>query len=260
MDSGLWDGDQDIVGRFLDHYEGARGRIRTELVHRQVSVCLPDRACRVVDVGAGGGHQAVRLAQDGHTVTMVEPSPLMLARARAAVDACDAAVRGRITMVRADAEQAAETLDGGFDAVLCHGVLMYLPDPAPVLAALTALCRPGGVVSVLTKNAAALAMRPGLQGDFAAALASFDRAETVGWLGVPTRGDTVQGLGRRLAGVGVAVEEWFGVGVFSDHRRDLDELDEAGYAQMEAAESVAARTDPYRAVARLIHVIGRVAR
>ncbi|MEY9931735.1 hypothetical protein ABH926_006384 [Catenulispora sp. GP43] len=62
-----------------------------------------------------------------------------------------------------------------------------------------------------------------------------------------------------MAAHGVGVEDWFGVCVFSDHRRDLDTLDEAGYRLLEQAELVAARTDPYRAVARLIHVVGRAA-
>jgi len=255
----LWDTDREVADQFLRHYSGARGRVRTTLVHEQVTAFLPDRACRIADVGAGGGQQALRLAQAGHRVTLVEPSPLMADRARSAIASCDAAVRGRVTLVQADAEAAVSLLPGDFDAVLCHGVLMYLPDPAPVLTALARLCRPGGIVSVLTKNAGALAMRHGLQGDFAAALACFEARESVGWLGVPTRGDTVGGLTRLLAARDVGVEDWFGVGVFSDHRRDLDALDEAGYRLLEQAELIAARTDPYRAVARLIHVVGRAA-
>jgi S-adenosylmethionine-dependent methyltransferase len=218
---------------------------------------LPDRPCRIVDVGAGSGQQALPLARAGHEVTLVEPSPIMVEQAQLAIEACDADVRRRVTVVRADAEAAVSLLPGEFDAVLCHGVLMYLPDPAPVLAALARLCRPGGIVSVLTKNSGALAMRHGLQADFATALACFEAEDSIGWLGVRTRGDTLDGLTRLLAAHDVMVEEWFGVGVFSDHRSDLDALDESGYRLLEQAELVAARTDPYRAVARLIHVVGR---
>ena len=76
-------------------------------------------------------------------------------------------------LVEGTGERARETLGGeSFDAVLCHGVLMYLEDPRPMIHALSALLRPGGVVSVLAKNAAALAMRPALEGRYQDALFS----------------------------------------------------------------------------------------
>jgi hypothetical protein len=65
-------------------------------------------------------------------------------------------------------------------------------------------------------------MRHGLQADFAMALACFEAEDSIGWLGVRTRGDTLEGLTRLLATHDVTLEEWFGVGVFSDHRSDLD--------------------------------------
>ena len=55
-----------------------------------------------------------------------------------------------------------------YPAVLCHGVLMYLADPEPVLRAIARLAAPGGLVSLLVRNGDALAMRPGLSGDWAA--------------------------------------------------------------------------------------------
>ena len=54
------------------------------------------------------------------------------------------------------------------EAVLCHGVLMYQADPGPVLRAVAGLTAPGGLVSLLVRNGDALAMRPGLLGDWAA--------------------------------------------------------------------------------------------
>lgn len=83
---------------------------------------------------------------------------------------------------------------GRADAVLCHGVLMYQPEPGPLVGWLAALARPGGVVSLLAKNAEAPAFRPALQGRWIEALAVFDRDRDVGNLGVVTRGDTVEEL------------------------------------------------------------------
>ena len=57
--------------------------------------------------------------------------------------------------------------------VLCHGVLMYFADPGPLLDAIAGAVAPGGTVSLLVRNGDALAMRPGLLGDWEAANAAF---------------------------------------------------------------------------------------
>ena len=88
----------------------------------------------------------------------------------------------------------------GFDAVLCHGVLMYLPDPGPLLAAIAAVTVPGGLVSLLVRNGDALAMRPGLSGDWLAAEAAFDGDSYLNRIGVQAPEDqrelAVAGRGR----------------------------------------------------------------
>jgi S-adenosylmethionine-dependent methyltransferase len=61
---------------------------------------------------------------------------------------------------------------------------MFVDDPRPLVRSLVKLSRTGGVVSVLAKNAAALALRPALQGRYAEALARFDVDRDVGALGV----------------------------------------------------------------------------
>lgn len=253
----MWNEDHEVTERFLTHYQSPRGLVRVQLVVRQVAAHLPAGPAHLLDVGAGGGQQAAAFAREGHRVTLVEPSPLMFARAEETIAALPGEVRGRMAAHRMTAEEAAERLpEGGFDGVLCHGVLMYLPAPDPLLRALTRLCAPGGLVSVLTKNAAALAFRPALQGDFTEALASFGARSSTGWLGAVTRGDTVEDLTSRLGAYGVSVRDWYGVGVFSDHRTDLDELPGDELRLLQAVEYEAGRRDPYRATARLIHVVG----
>ena len=65
-------------------------------------------------------------------------------------------------------------LPGSFDVVLCHGVLMYVEEPDPLVAGLARMLAPGGLLSLLVRNGDALAMRPGLAGDWAGALAALD--------------------------------------------------------------------------------------
>ncbi|ABG92424.1 possible methyltransferase [Rhodococcus jostii RHA1] len=100
-----------------------------------------------------------------------------------------------MTLVVADGENADEAVNGQrFAAVLCHGVLGYLEQPEPLVDQLCRCTGAGGVVSITTGNAKAMAVRPALEQRWDDALASFDTGGEIGVLGVPTRADTVEEL------------------------------------------------------------------
>ncbi len=107
----------------------------------------------IVDAGGGTGGFAVPLAALGHSVTVIDPSPDSLAAAqrRAAEKAVPlGAVQG----------EAADHL------VLCHSVLEYVDSPPAAMAAIAAVLRPGGAVSVLTASAVAAVIHRALAGRF----------------------------------------------------------------------------------------------
>jgi hypothetical protein len=80
-----------------------------------------------------------------------------------------------------------QVLDGPFDVLLCHGVLMYLDDITPMLTALSRLAAQRAMLSLLVRNGLALAMRNGLCGDWVAAQAAFDTTDyTTGLGSLPT--------------------------------------------------------------------------
>jgi len=140
--------------------------------------------------------------------------------------------------------------------VLCHGVLMYSADPAPVLSSIARMTAPGGLVSLLVRNGDALAMRPGLLGDWAACAEAFDSDRYPNRIGVTARADRLADLTGRLAGHGLQVTAWFGVRVFTDNVPD-DAEPPPDVATLLACEERAGRTDPYRQVAALLHLIAR---
>jgi S-adenosylmethionine-dependent methyltransferase len=72
---------------------------------------------------------------------------------------------------------------------------------------------------------------------------------------VMTRGDTVEVLSEAFAEAGLAVEQWYGVRVFTDHLGDSTPGEDLP-AIMEL-EWEAGKRDPYRSVGRLIHLVGR---
>ncbi|WP_231591063.1 class I SAM-dependent methyltransferase [Saccharothrix sp. ST-888] len=244
---------------WLERQGGLRNLVRQELVARQLAEQLAGRTgLHVLDVGCGQGTQALRLARAGHLVTGLDPDPVTLGAAQAALAAEPPEVRERVRLLGGDGHQCGRWFGPrSFDVVLCHGVLMYLPDPDPMLASLARILAPGGVLSLLVRNADALAMRPGLTGDWRAALHAFDSPRYTNHLGLPARADRLADLTTTLAGVSVPLRHWYGVRVFTDGTpEDAAPVDGRQLAQLLDAEERAGREEPYRRVAALLHVIG----
>jgi SAM-dependent methyltransferase len=211
---------------------------------------------RVLDVGMGQGTQALRLARAGHKVTGLERDQKMISAAREALAAEPEGIRERMRIVEGDGQDTGvHFLPGSFDVVLCHGVLMYVEDPDSLLAGLARMLAPGGLLSLLVRNGDALAMRPGLYGDWAGALASFDTTAYRNRLGLDVRADRLAELTATLAGIGAPLHAWYGVRIFTDTAVDGAELP-ADVETLLAAEERAGRTDPYRSVAALLHLCG----
>ncbi|WP_065958641.1 class I SAM-dependent methyltransferase [Streptomyces sparsogenes] len=214
------------------------------------------RRLRVLDVGLGQGTQALRLARAGHEVTGLESDPAMLDAVREALSAEPAGIRERVRLIEGDGrDTGAHFLPGAFDVVLCHGVLMYVPEPDPMLAALARVLAPGGLLSLLVRNADALALRPGLQGDWDGALAAFDSPAYTNRIGLSVRADRREELTTTLTAIGAPLHTWYGVRVFTDLAPDDSGVPD-DWDRLLEAEDRAGRTDPYRAVAALLHLCG----
>ncbi|MGW7530346.1 class I SAM-dependent methyltransferase [Streptomyces sp. NPDC054783] len=211
---------------------------------------------RVLDVGMGQGTQALRLARLGHQVTGVEQDATMIAAAREALAAQPEGIRERVRLVQGDGrDTGVHFLPGSFDVVLCHGVLMYVEEPDPLVAGLARMLAPGGLLSLLVRNGDALAMRPGLSGDWAGALSAFDTTAYHNRLGLDVRADRLAALTATLAGIAAPLHAWYGVRVFTDTAADDAEIPE-DLQTLLAVEERAGRTDPYRRVAALLHLCG----
>ncbi|MEU7347315.1 methyltransferase domain-containing protein [Streptomyces bacillaris] len=212
---------------------------------------------RILDVGMGRGVQALRLARAGHSVTGLESDAVLLGAARGALSTEPEGIRERVRLIEGDGrETGVHFLPGSFDVVLCHGVLMYVEEPDPMLAGLARMLAPGGLLSLLVRNADALAMRPALAGDFGAALAAFDSATYTDHLGTTVRADRLDALRATLAGIAAPLHAWYGVRVFTDNVADGTELPPEELERVLTLEDRAARTDPYRSVAALLHLCG----
>jgi SAM-dependent methyltransferase len=253
----------ELAGRFADDaYASVKGYVRTYVLHHQLLEQLPPPPAAVLDVGGGAGHQSFPLAELGYQVTLLDSSPAMLDKARARLARLPEPARDRVHLVQAGAERAAEAVDGRrFGAVLCHGVLGYLAEPGPVVSQLCHCAADGGVVSIMTGNAHAAAVRPALERRWHDALAAFDARTEIGVLGVQGRADTVEELSDLIRQHGVDPVRWYGVWLFVDWLEfsgtKLDPDDRDQVAAIAPVELEASRRDPYRHLSRVFHLVGR---
>jgi len=254
-----------LADLFVDEaYASVKGFVRTYVMHQQLLEHLPPAPASVLDVGGGAGHQSFPLAQVGYDVTLLDSSPAMLEKAAQRLPRLPAEAQRRVTLVQAEGESAVDAVNGqGFAAVLCHGVLGYLEQPEPMVSQLCECAAPGGIVSIMTGNANASAVRPAMERRWDDALASFDSRTEIGVLGVPGRADTVEELSELMRNRGVDPVRWYGVWLFVDWLEFsgavLDPGDSKQVAATAAVELEASRRDPYRALSRVVHLVGRKA-
>jgi SAM-dependent methyltransferase len=213
-------------------------------------------------VGGGAGHQSFPLAEAGYEVTLLDSSPAMLDKAGQRLERLPDDARRRVRFVQAEGEHTEEAVEGRrFAAVLCHGVLGYLDRPEPLVEALCRCAAPSGIVSIMTGNAKAGAVRPALERRWDDALAAFDARREIGVLGLPGRAETVEELSELLQQNGVEPTTWYGVWLFVDWLEfsgvELDPDDAEQVMATAAVELEASRRDPYRQLSRVFHLVGR---
>ncbi len=242
-----------------------RDRVRTGVVWDAVGARLEASdmvGARVVDIGGGTGGFAVRLAQQGHTVTVVDPSPDALAALDRRAD--EAGVAGLVTGVQGDVADLSTHVTDDVDAVLCHGVLEVLPDPAAALRAIAAVLRPGGLLSLLVAQRHAAVVSRAMAGHFQQALALLDEDQPSGQQSGQQSGAVVRS-GRRytadevvalLADAGFTLQETHAVRVFADLVPGslLDLEPGATAALVELEQAVSGRAE-YLPLATQVHVI-----
>lgn len=213
------------------------------------------RVLSIVDVGGGTGGFAVPLAEAGHTVTVVDPSPDALAALLRR--AADAGVAERVRGLQGDADSLAELVpESEADLVLCHAVLEVVDDPPAVSSALARVLRPGGAASVLVANRAAAVLSRAIAGQFRVAtdLITAQDARVAGRDALLRRFD-VSSVTDLLSAAGLTVEEVHGVRVVADLVPGVvADADPEGLAAFELASSA---LPPYRDFATQLHVLAR---
>lgn len=147
-------------------YDDARTAVLREVLRTVVTGLVAETGrprLDIVDAGGGTGGSAVPLAGQGHTVTVIDPSPDSLAAAQRRA----AEMSVQLRAVQGDVGDLAAVIgEQGADLVLCHSVLEYVDSPAAAMTTVASVLRPGGAVSVLATSAVAAVIHRALAGRF----------------------------------------------------------------------------------------------
>lgn len=241
----------------------APSTVRTAVVWNALREVLAERGAAtgrtsldVLDAGGGTGGFAVPLAELGHPVTVIDPSPDSLAALERR--AGEAGVSDRVRAAQGDTDDLHALIGpDAVDLVLCHSVLEVVDEPPAALAAITSTLREGGVVSVLAANRTGVAVHRALSGGFAEARRALtDPDGRWGDADPMPRRFTLPGLTRDLEAAGLRVGTVHGVQVFADlvHGGYVD--GDAGAAELLELEATAAEQSDLRGIATQLHVLG----
>ena len=119
--------------------------VNAAFVDRLLNLAWSLEIARCVDLGAGPGDIAIRLAQQRALwhIDAVDAAEAMIALAR------DAVARADVRNVRLHLADAKQTkLAAGYDVIFSNSLLHHLPDPLPMWREIRRLARPGTIVLV----------------------------------------------------------------------------------------------------------------
>jgi S-adenosylmethionine-dependent methyltransferase len=249
---------QDGAAKYAAYVETPEGRLRLDLAFGNLQEFLPQstQALHALDVGGGTGAIAIRLAQLGVDVTLLDSSQQMLEFAERGVR--EAGVADRVTLKHGAATQLANFFAGeSFDAILCHNILEYVDDPSDALRAATELLRDSAsIISVLVRNQAGEVLKAAIKdGDLGAA----ERNLTAEWAHESLYGGRVrlfstESLQAMLNAASLAIIAERGVRVISDYL--LQSVSRtAEYDRIFELERNLGRRPEFAAVARYTHVL-----
>lgn len=218
-----------------------------------------DGGARVVDIGGGTGGFAVPLAEAGHRVLVVDPSPDALAAL--ARRAAETGVTDLVTGQQGDLSDLPGLAGAaGADLVLCHGVLEVVDDPAEALRTLAVVLRPGGTLSLLVAQRHAAVVARAMAGHFTAARELLDphgsSGDSRGGEARTGRRFTADELTAMLPEAGFTVDTVHGVRVFSDLvPSSLHDLEPGATAALLELEQAVAERPEYLPLATQLHVL-----
>ncbi|MGP4012161.1 methyltransferase, partial [Streptomyces sp. 4N124] len=170
-----------------------------------------------------------------------------------------AGVADRVQGVQGDVHGLFDVVErGGYDVVLCHGVLEYVDDPAEGVRNAVAALRPDGVLSLLAAGLGGAVLARALAGHFKEAQQALDDPDGRWGAGDPMpRRFTAKQLTDLVEAAGLSVGAVHGVRVFADLVPGaLVDTEPGALDALLRLEAAAAELAAFHSVATQLHVLG----
>jgi S-adenosylmethionine-dependent methyltransferase len=233
------------------------GRLKYRLVQANLAKHIEQGPLHILDAGGGNGFDSIPLAEQGHSVHIVDYSTGMLAEA--SHHAAMLKAQERVSLRCADVRNIPDLFpDQQFDLVLCHNVLQYVDDVAALLKSLIVLLKTGGLISVVSINRYSIPYHTAfLHGNLTDALAQLDARSMKGSIFDTTLinycADEVSDM---LKSIGCVVEQDYGIRCICDYWGDNErKSDPTVFEQIERLELALTDKHPYKLLARYFQVI-----
>lgn len=229
-----------------------RGSVRTAVIWDALEAAVAGSPRDVIDLGGGTGGFAVRLAEAGHRVRVVDPSPDALASLARRAQEANLAVTG----LQGDVTDLVDVVGAGSaDVVVCHGVLEVV-DPVQALAHISQVLRPDGLLSLVVGQRHAAVLARAMGGNFVQARTLLDNVEPLdARTGRRFIASEVEGL---LADAGFGAITMHAVRVFADLvPAALVDLEPGAAAALVDLERAVAARPEFLPLATQLHVLAR---
>jgi S-adenosylmethionine-dependent methyltransferase len=251
----------EAADKYAAYMRTLQGRLRADLAWTNLLDFLPANASgfRALDVGGGPGTLAIRMAELGFDIVLLDISEPMLALARKEAQGKQLAIR--ISFHRGDATRLSNLFQpASFHIVICHNLLEYVQDPATVLRDVASVLKDDGksIVSLLVRNRWGEVLKAAIKGRDLGLARTFLRAETTldTLYGQPLRVFDPDDFRKVVEDAGLEPVALRGVRVVSDYL-DCEALSGGAYGRLLEFELLLGKQPQLAGVARYIQVLAR---
>lgn len=253
----------DEFGQNLENWKDENampwGRLRYHSAWRNIARHVAEgRTLRILDIGGGDGMDALQYVSQGHTVTLADCSPAMLAAAQRSAE--EQGVADRVTLVQTGSDIIPDLpRETPFDLILCHMMIEFVPDAHVLLCGACKLLAGGGLLSILDTNRYSDVYMQALQMNNlpAARKAVGAREYFHPWVSRLTPRFSAEEFIDRLEQYGCSLAGHYGVLSVCAYLPNAPKFDSHYYAELEELEDRLADVYPYYLLARFFQVIAR---
>ena len=237
-------------------YQGIKGRIRNEVVKRDLRKYVPwmfrkaqAQSKKILDAGCGCAPLSSSFARAGHQVTLCDISLEMLELAKEQFEK-----EGLLEKIKIEHSpiQKLVSYDASFDIILCHAVIEWVDEPERLIDKLLSMITPGGYLSLTFYNIHGTIFKNLLRANYK----KIKKGSFSGWEGslTPTFPRDPDDMRTLIENKGAVVHAQSGIRVFHDYILNMDDREKTLDTVIDLELKFSTQM-PYRDLGRYQHLL-----